>query len=298
MFDAWMNIWTDRSETVVTAWTAANDAVPSVTDGVAPMWLTSMATPVLAPMMFGAATFGAVSATWAGLAMAMPQAGMAMAGLQPFDAPPVSPAKPKTSKAPANKASAANKAPAADKAPATNRTSAKAAADTASAVANSAKVASETAPSKRAAPKPAAAKSVSAKTVSAETNAVKPISGVKAAAKAKTAKTKTAKTTPNKTATKPATATSQKTPTKSAVDDRPAGLAAPRFGKADDLKRIAGVGPKLETTLNDMGIYHFDQIAAWTPNQIDWVDNYLRFPGRIARDNWIAQASTFATQQA
>lgn len=70
---------------------------------------------------------------------------------------------------------------------------------------------------------------------------------------------------------------------------RPYGLEAPR-GNADDLKRIAGIGPKLEIVLNDLGIYHFDQIAAWSTGEVDWVDDYLKFKGRIARDGWIAQA--------
>ncbi len=71
---------------------------------------------------------------------------------------------------------------------------------------------------------------------------------------------------------------------------RPAGLEAPRAGKADDLKRISGVGPKLEMVLNDLGIYHFDQIAAWSRTEIDWIDEYLQFKGRVDRDKWIAQA--------
>jgi NADH-quinone oxidoreductase subunit E len=82
------------------------------------------------------------------------------------------------------------------------------------------------------------------------------------------------------------------------LGDRPAGLAAPKGGKADDLKRIAGVGPKLESVLNDLGIYHFDQIAAWTKKETAWVDTYLRFKGRIERDGWIAQAKAFAREAA
>lgn len=69
----------------------------------------------------------------------------------------------------------------------------------------------------------------------------------------------------------------------------PERLSAPR-GEADDLKRIKGVGPKLEAALNDMGIYHFDQIAAWSPEDVAWVDDRLNFKGRIERDGWIAQA--------
>ena len=75
---------------------------------------------------------------------------------------------------------------------------------------------------------------------------------------------------------------------------RPAGLEKPRAGKADDLKRISGIGPKLELTLNDLGIYHFDQIAAWAKAEIDWIDDYLSFKGRVARDRWIEQATELA----
>jgi NADH-quinone oxidoreductase subunit E len=75
----------------------------------------------------------------------------------------------------------------------------------------------------------------------------------------------------------------------------PQRLDAPRGGGApDDLKKISGVGPKLEAELNDMGFFHFDQIAAWTPEQVAWVDARLSFKGRIERDDWIAQARALA----
>ena len=87
-------------------------------------------------------------------------------------------------------------------------------------------------------------------------------------------------------------------PPPSASDQaRPQGLEAPRDGVADDLKRIRGVGPKLEETLNGLGIYHFDQIALWTPDTAAWVDNYLSFKGRIDREEWIAQAKAFAAEK-
>ena len=72
---------------------------------------------------------------------------------------------------------------------------------------------------------------------------------------------------------------------------RPEGLEGPRGGVADDLQRIAGIGPKLEMVLNDLGIYHYDQIAGWTDDEVAWVDRYLRFKGRVERENWIAQAA-------
>ncbi len=71
-------------------------------------------------------------------------------------------------------------------------------------------------------------------------------------------------------------------------------LTKPMNGVADDLKWISGVGPKLEETLNGLGVFHFEQIAAWTKAEIDWVDDYLKFSGRIERDNWIEQAKALA----
>lgn len=78
-------------------------------------------------------------------------------------------------------------------------------------------------------------------------------------------------------------------------DHRPEYLEGPRDGQADDLKMIKGVGPKLETTLNALGFYHFDQIANWTRENIAWVDNSLSFKGRIDRENWLEQAKTLAS---
>ncbi len=79
-----------------------------------------------------------------------------------------------------------------------------------------------------------------------------------------------------------------------AADGKPELLTAARPGGADDLKLISGVGPKLEQTLNDLGVYHFDQVASWRKKEIEWVDSQLRFKGRIERDGWIAQAKTLA----
>ena len=79
-----------------------------------------------------------------------------------------------------------------------------------------------------------------------------------------------------------------------AIESEPETLDAPREGTADDLKQIGGVGPKLEGTLNDLGFYHFDQIAAWTKAEIAWVDSRLKFKGRIERDDWVGQAKELA----
>ncbi|WP_282047748.1 NADH-quinone oxidoreductase subunit E [Roseibium album] len=80
-----------------------------------------------------------------------------------------------------------------------------------------------------------------------------------------------------------------------AVEEQaPETLDGPRGGKADDLKKLKGVGPKLEATLHELGFYHFDQVANWGPAEVAWVDSRLKFKGRIERDGWIEQARTLA----
>jgi predicted flap endonuclease-1-like 5' DNA nuclease len=77
---------------------------------------------------------------------------------------------------------------------------------------------------------------------------------------------------------------------------KPATLSTAREGGADDLKRIKGIGPKLEKLCNTMGFFHFDQIAAWTPDEMAWVNANLEgFKGRATRDKWIEQAKLLAS---
>ena len=71
-------------------------------------------------------------------------------------------------------------------------------------------------------------------------------------------------------------------------------LAAPRGGKADRLILIKGIGPVNERKLNEHGIFHFDQIAAWKKADIAAAEAYLAFDGRIAREDWIGQAKALA----
>lgn len=76
---------------------------------------------------------------------------------------------------------------------------------------------------------------------------------------------------------------------------RPATLDAARGGKADNLKEIKGIGPKLEILCNKLGFYHFDQIAGWSADEVAWVDANLEgFKGRVTRDEWVAQAKILA----
>ncbi|KPN62153.1 NADH dehydrogenase subunit E [Aliiroseovarius crassostreae] len=111
-----------------------------------------------------------------------------------------------------------------------------------------------------------------------------------------------------KKAAKPAAATAEKAaPAKKAKADKaeapaattgearkPRVMKAPRKAGADDLKQLKGVGPKLEQTLNELGFWHFDQIAKWTADEIAWVDDNLKFKGRIERDGWVEQAKILA----
>ncbi|KCV81163.1 hypothetical protein ATO10_13319 [Actibacterium atlanticum] len=76
---------------------------------------------------------------------------------------------------------------------------------------------------------------------------------------------------------------------------KPTTLTQARGGQADDLKQIKGIGPKLELLCNKLGFYHFDQIAAWSDQEVAWVDANLEgFKGRVSRDKWVEQAQLLA----
>ncbi|WP_442921327.1 ATP-binding cassette domain-containing protein [Mesorhizobium sp. ISC15] len=91
-------------------------------------------------------------------------------------------------------------------------------------------------------------------------------------------------------AAKPAT----KAPAKSKAAGVSNRLTAPRGGKADNLTRIKGIGTVNEKKLNQHGIFHFDQIAAWKKADVVAVEAYLAFDGRIAREDWVGQAKLLA----
>jgi predicted flap endonuclease-1-like 5' DNA nuclease len=93
----------------------------------------------------------------------------------------------------------------------------------------------------------------------------------------------------------PAAAAPAPAPATETAGTRPTALDGPRDGAADDLKRIKGIGPKLEKLCNSLGFYHFDQIANWTPAEVAWVDENLEgFKGRVSRDTWVEQARVLA----
>lgn len=77
---------------------------------------------------------------------------------------------------------------------------------------------------------------------------------------------------------------------------KPELLTAPRGGKGDDLGLIWGVADRLADKLNAMGIWHFDQIAQWTPDNVAWFESQMDgFKGRVSRDKWIEQCQKLAT---
>jgi predicted flap endonuclease-1-like 5' DNA nuclease len=79
---------------------------------------------------------------------------------------------------------------------------------------------------------------------------------------------------------------------------RPKGLSRPRNGIKDDLKQINGLGALDESTLNNLGVYHFDQIANWNDAQVTWMENHVFARGRIGREDWQRQARELAASTA
>ena len=71
-------------------------------------------------------------------------------------------------------------------------------------------------------------------------------------------------------------------------------LSGPRNGIKDNLTRIKGIGVKIDELLNEAGVYHFDQIAEWTKENMAWADSTLGFPGRAERESWVEQAKALA----
>ncbi|RCW80378.1 ATP-binding cassette domain-containing protein [Phyllobacterium bourgognense] len=123
--------------------------------------------------------------------------------------------------------------------------------------------------------------------------------------RATAAKKPTVKSATDTTAAKPAAASTVKSKPTNPAAKPPAAikpgatanaLAEPRGGKADKLIVIKGIGPVNERKLNEHGIFHFDQIAAWKKADIIAAEAYLAFDGRIAREDWIGQAKKLAKQ--
>jgi len=70
-------------------------------------------------------------------------------------------------------------------------------------------------------------------------------------------------------------------------------LSGPR-GVADDLKKLAHVSPTIEKKLNDLGIFHYWQIANLKPDAAHKIGEEIGLPGRI--DGWIAQSKELTAE--
>ncbi len=79
---------------------------------------------------------------------------------------------------------------------------------------------------------------------------------------------------------------------------QPEGLPAPRDGQPDNLRQIKTISPQLESSLHQLGIYHFDQIANWDQKASHWVDTHLSLKGRLGREKWIEQARDLSAGRA
>jgi predicted flap endonuclease-1-like 5' DNA nuclease len=132
------------------------------------------------------------------------------------------------------------------------------------ATAKSAPVAKPAAPAKPAAAKPAAAKPAAAKSAAAKPAASKPAA---------------AKSAPKAAASKPAAVAKK---------------AAPAAGKADNLRRLIGIGPVNDKLLKGLGVTTYAQIAGWTAADVKRIEDTLNFDGRIAREKWVEQAKLLA----
>ncbi len=76
------------------------------------------------------------------------------------------------------------------------------------------------------------------------------------------------------------------------------GIEAAR-GEADDLKRVhVGITGKIEQRLNDVGVYHFWQIADLDADNMQLLDRTLRLKGQIERDGWVAAAKKLVEAKA
>ncbi len=70
--------------------------------------------------------------------------------------------------------------------------------------------------------------------------------------------------------------------------------AIERPEEPDDLKMIAGIGPKIEQKLHEIGVWTWQQVANWKKAECEWVDAHLSFHGRIEREQWVKQAKALA----
>lgn len=103
-------------------------------------------------------------------------------------------------------------------------------------------------------------------------------------------------TTEPKAEARPEPKTEAKPQPKPVVEEtRPPLLAAPP-ANPDNLRKIKGIGQAFEKKLNRLGVYHYRQIAEWTPSQQTWIGDFFGISGRIERDDWTGQAARLVAE--
>lgn len=83
----------------------------------------------------------------------------------------------------------------------------------------------------------------------------------------------------------------------STVENKPFTLSSPKQGGKDNLKKIKGITLQVESDLNKLGIYHFDQVASWVTKNCEWIENFLNAPNCVRQYQWIEQAKILKTGQ-
>ncbi|AZO11644.1 MULTISPECIES: proton-conducting membrane transporter [unclassified Mesorhizobium] len=98
----------------------------------------------------------------------------------------------------------------------------------------------------------------------------------------------------SKPARKPAAPTAAAPPKKAAVAPKKSAALNAAGGKADELRRLIGIGPVNERLLREQGVTTYAQIAAWSEDDVKRIEEVLSFDGRIAREKWVEQAKLLA----
>lgn len=76
----------------------------------------------------------------------------------------------------------------------------------------------------------------------------------------------------------------------SSVDNKPLVLSSPKQSGKDNLLKIKGINKEIEEELNNLGIFHFEQISKWSNKNCDWIEEFLELPGVAKKYQWIDQA--------
>ena len=79
------------------------------------------------------------------------------------------------------------------------------------------------------------------------------------------------------------------------LDFKPLVISFPKSTGKDNLMKIKGINSKIENDLNNLGIYHFEQIAKWTNKNCDWEEEFLMVPGCAKNNQWVEQAKILQT---